>query len=88
MNQGFMIKRASTRDIINILSIITFLFFTSFVINGIVDKYFIEYLCKTIISMFYIVLMIYSLSKIKYKCNSILSEDYGDKFYLQISVGC
>lgn len=83
-----MIKRASTRDIINILSIITFLFFTSFVINGIVDKYFIEYLCKTIISMFYIVLMIYSLSKIKYKCNSILSEDYGDKFYLQISVGC
>lgn len=83
-----MIKRASTRDIINILSIITFLFFTSFVINGIVDKYFIEYLCKTIISMFYIVLMVYSLSKIKYKCNSILSEDYGDKFYLQISVGC
>ena len=83
-----MIKIASTRDIINILSIITFLFFTSFVINGIVDKYFIEYLCKTIISMFYIVLMIYSLSKIKYKCNSILSEDYGDKFYLQISVGC
>lgn len=83
-----MIKRASTRDIINILSIITFLFFTSFVINGIMDKYFIEYLCKTIISMFYIVLMIYSLSKIKYKCNSILSEDYGDKFYLQISVGC
>ncbi len=88
MNQGWMRKRQSTWHMINILSIIIFLFFTSVVINGIVDKYIIEYLCKTITSMFYIVLMIYSLNKIKYKCNSIFSKDDEEKFYLQISVVC
>lgn len=75
-------------DIINILSIIIFLFFTSLVIKGISDKYFIEYMCKTITSMFYIVLMIYSISRMRYKYNSIFSEDNEEDFYLKISIGC
>lgn len=75
-------------DIINILSIIIFLFFTSLVIKGISDKYFIEYMCKTITSMFYIVLMIYSISRMRYKYNSVFSEDNEEDFYLKISIGC
>lgn len=88
MKQECLRKGQKTWDIINILSIIIFLFFTSVVIKGISDKYFIEYMCKTITSMFYIVLMIYSISRIKYKYNSIFSEDNEDDFYLKISIGC
>lgn len=82
-----IIKRQKVWDIINILSIIIFMFFTSIVINGIADKYFIEYLSKTITSMFYIVLMIYSISKMRYKYNSIFSEESVDKFYLKLCIG-
>ena len=88
MKQECLRKGQKTWDIINILSIIIFLFFTSIVIKGISDKYFIEYMCKTITSMFYIVLMIYSISRMKYKYNSIFSEDNEDDFYLKISIGC
>lgn len=88
MKQECLRKGQKTWDIINILSIIIFLFFTSVVIKGISDKYFIEYMCKTITSMFYIVLMIYSISRMKYKYNSIFSEDNEDDFYLKISIGC
>lgn len=88
MKQECLRKGQKTWDIINILSIIIFLFFTSIVIKGISEKYFIEYMCKTITSMFYIVLMIYSISRMKYKYNSIFSEDNEDDFYLKISIGC
>lgn len=86
MYEECITKRKNTWDLINILSIIIFLFFTSIVIKGIADKYFIEYLCKTITSMFYIVLMVYSISKMKYRYNSVFLEEE-DKFYLQISIG-
>lgn len=88
MKEKLLSKGQMTWDIINILSIIIFLFFTSAVIKGTSDKYFIEYMCKTISSMFYIVLMIYSISKIKYKYKSIFSEDSEDDFYLKLSTGC
>ena len=87
MRQVWLRKEQITWDIINISSIIIFLFFTSVVIKGIADKYFIEYMCKTIASMFYIVVMIYSISKLRYKYNNIFSEDDEDNFYLEVAVG-
>ena len=88
MEQRSLKKEKRTWDIINILSIIIFLFFTSGVIREIADQYFIEYLCKTVTSIFYIVLMIYSISKMRYKYNSTFIENEGDKFYSKLSIGC